>query len=274
MQVEGTALVTGASRGIGWAVALELAGRGFDVVATMRRPADGEALLKRARGLPGRVSVARLDVTDPRSIEIPDDLSVLVNNAGIEGPYLPVEAAPLPVWREIFETNLFGLIEVTQRALPVLRERGAGVICNVTSCSILVPMPLFAAYRASKAAVSALGESLRAEVAGLGIRIVEIQPGAIVTDMLEGSQRLPEASQVPAYRALAQRVFETRSGVGDQVTQPADAARAIVDAVLDDNAPLRNACDPMGAGLLSAWRASDDETMMSGMLSLFAGESS
>lgn len=269
MQVEGTALVTGASRGIGRALVIELAGRGFDVVATMRRPEDGEDLPERARGLAGRVSVARLDVTKPETIEVPNDLSVLVNNAGVEGPYLPVETAPLSLWREMFETNLFGLLEVTRRALPVLRRRGAGVVCNVTSSSILVPMPLFAAYRASKAAVSALGESLRAEVAAFGIRVVEIQPGAIGTDMLDGSLRMPEAFESPAYAELARRVFEARSGVGDQETPPEEAARAIADAVLDESAPLRNACDPMGAGLLSAWRASDDETMMSGVLSLF-----
>ncbi len=269
MQVNGTALVTGASLGLGRAVAVELASRGFDVLATMRSPADGEGLAEQASTLPGRVSVARLDVNDPGSIEIPDDLSVLVNNAGMEGPYLPVETASLSVWREIFETNLFGLIEVTQRALPVLRKRGSGVICNVTSCSILVPMPLFAAYRASKAAVSAMGESLRSEVGAFGIRVVEIQPGAIATDMLAASNRMPEATGAPGYAELAQRVFETRSGVGDAVTSPEEAARAIADAILDDHAPLRNPCDPMGAGLLAAWRDSDDETMMSGMLSLF-----
>ena len=274
MQVDGTALVTGASRGIGRALTLELAARGFDVVATMRRPADGEDLPKQARALPGRVSIARLDVTDPETIEIPDDLSLLVNNAGVEGPYLPVETASLSVWREIFETNLFGLIEMTRRALPVLRKRGGGVICNVTSCSILVPMPLFAAYRASKAAVSALGESLRSEVGAFGIRVVEIQPGAIATDMLAGSNRMPEAAASQGYAELAQRVFEARSGVGDAVTSPEDAARAIADAILDDRAPLRNPCDPMGEGLLSAWRASDDETMMSGMLSLFGASPS
>ena len=269
MQVNGSALVTGASRGIGRAVALELADRGFDVVATMRRPKDGDDLVEAARTLPGRLSVARLDVTDPETIEIPDDLSVLVNNAGVEGPYLPVETASMSQWREIFETNVFGLIETTRRALPVLRRRGRGVICNVTSCSILVPMPLFAAYRASKAAVSAIGESLRSEVGAFGIRIVEIQPGAIATDMLAGSDRLPEAAQSPDYAELAQQVFEARSGVGDAVTSPDEAARAIADAILDDQAPLRNACDPMGEALLSAWRGSDDETMMSGMLALF-----
>ena len=83
MQVNGTALVTGASRGLGRAVTVELASRGFDVLATMRSPADGEGLAEQARTLPGRVSVARLDVNDPGSIEIPDDLSVLVNNAGM-----------------------------------------------------------------------------------------------------------------------------------------------------------------------------------------------
>lgn len=267
MKASGTALVTGASRGIGRAVALELAARGFEVVATMRNAADGNSLLGDAPR--GKIRIEVLDVTRPETIRIPDSLRVLVNNAGVEGPYLPVEHAPMQLWREIFETNVFGLVEVTRRALPALRTH-QGVICNVTSCSILVPMPLFAAYRASKAAVSALGESLRAETQNLGVRVLEIQPGAIKTDMLTGSNREPEAGEFEAYRALAQTVHAMRQATKDQFETVERAAASIVDAILDDTAPLRHGPDPMGAGLLAAWRASDDESMMRAMLESIA----
>ncbi len=205
-----------------------------------------------------------------RWLRVPPGLRVLVNNAGLDAPYLPVEHAPLTMWRELFDTNLFGLIEVTRRAIPALREAGGGVICNVSSCSILVPMPFFAAYRASKAAVSALGESLRTEVRPFGIRVLEVQPGAIGTDMLAESERLPEAAEHADYRAMAERVHASRRAASGQVTSAEDAARAIGGAILDDASPLRVACDPMGAGLLETWRASSDEEMMSGMLAHFA----
>ena len=270
MKAEGIALVTGASRGIGRAVSLELARRGFEVVATMRRPEAGEGLPAEAEREGGRLRVEALDVNDPESIRIPDGIRVLVNNAGVEGPYLPVEHAPMSVWREMFETNFFGLLEVTRRALPKLRQSGGGVVCNLTTASLLVPMPFFAAYRASKAAVSALGESLRTELAPFGIRLVEVLPGAIDTDMFAGSKRPPEALGFEPYRPQAERVQATREPMRDVFTPSPVAAAAIVDSILDDQGPLRRSCDPMGAGLLTGWRQSSDEEAMQGMLNLFA----
>jgi len=113
------ALVTGASRGIGRAVALELAARGFDTVATMRDPAVGAGLAAEARG---RLRVERLDVTDLDSIDMPDGLRVIVNNAGTESDNLPLEVMPVDFWRTIFETNVMGLVAVTRAAIPKLRD--------------------------------------------------------------------------------------------------------------------------------------------------------
>ncbi len=258
--------MTGASRGLGRALALALAARGFDVVAAMRRPADGDALLRDAARAGLRVEVAELDVRRPEGFAMPDGLRVLVNNAALDGPYLPVEASPDEVWRRLFETNVFGLVATTRAAIPVLRRAGGGVICNVTSASLLFPMPLYAAYRASKAAVSALGESLRAELAGFGIRIVEVLPGPIDTDMLAASDRPPEALAHPAYRALGERAWAGRRGAAGSVTSAAAAAQAIADAIQDDAAPLRVACDPLGRSLLEGWRASSDEDWMRSLL--------
>lgn len=271
MKAEGTALVTGAGRGLGRAVALELARRGFEVVATLRAPERAASLVDDARRAGGALRVEELDVTRPETIRVPDGLRVLVNNAGIEGDWLPVEHAPLALWRELFETNLFGLVEVTRRAIPSLRAAGGGVICNVTSCSVLAPMPFFAAYRASKAAVGALGESLRTELAPFGIRVLEIQPGAIATDMLAGIAEPPAAAACEGYRAMARRVHEARAPTARAGTPPERAAAAVADAILADAGPLRRACDPMGAALLEAWRRSDDETAMRGVFELFSG---
>ena len=264
MKPDGVALVTGAGRGLGAAIALELAARGFDVVATLRRPEAAAGLPARATG--GSLRVEPLDVTRPETIRIPDGLRVLVNNAGVDAEYLPVEHAPLSLWREMFETNLFGLLEVTRRALPVLRAAGGGVVCNVTSASLFTAVPFYAAYRASKAAVSALGESLRTEVAGFGIRVVEIAPGPIDTEMLAASDRLPEAARHEGYEALAEWLLRGRRGAGAMTESPEAAAARVADAILDDDAPLRNACDPLGEGQLEAWRGSRDEDRLRAIL--------
>jgi NAD(P)-dependent dehydrogenase (short-subunit alcohol dehydrogenase family) len=258
----GAALVTGASRGLGRAIALELARRGFEVVAGAREPADAAELPAQAAAQGGRLRVARLDVNRPETLEIPDGLRVLVNNAGVDRAYLPVEHAPLSLWREMFETNLFGLVEVTRRAIPALRAAGGGVICNLTSCALFSPVPFFAAYRASKAAVAALGESLATELAPFGIRVLEVMPGPIDTPMLAGSERLPEAAQHPGYRALAEWQLRGRRGVAPFVTAPERAAAKVADAILDDSAPLRVACDPLGEAQLAAWRGNPEALLL------------
>lgn len=270
MEADGVALVTGAGRGLGRALARALARRGFEVVGTVRSDADAEALCTEAARDGLRLRPLALDVRRAEGFEPPDGLRVLVNNAAVDGPYLPVEHAPLELWRELFETNVFGLVEVTRRALPALRRAGGGVVCQVTSASLLFPMPLYAAYRASKAAVSALGESLRAELAPFGIRLLEVLPGPIATDMLAASDRPPEALAHPDYAALAERAHAGRRGVAGFVARAEDAAERIADAILDDDAPLRVACDPLGQGLLDGWRAAPDEEWLRRMLASFS----
>jgi len=121
MNPTGSALVTGASRGIGRAVAIELADRGFDTVATMRDPSAGDDL---PGATSGRLEVAVLDVTDHGTYELPGDLRVLVNNAGIDTDYLPVEHGDLEDWRKLFETNVLGTVGLTMAAIPTLRAAG------------------------------------------------------------------------------------------------------------------------------------------------------
>lgn len=265
MDAGGIAVVTGAGRGIGRGVALELARRGFETVATMRDPQTGASLLEEASGS-GSLRVERLDVTDPASVKLPAGLRVLVNNAGVEAEHPAFEDTPLAVWRRMYETNVFGLIDVTRQAIPRLRASGGGVLCNVTSSSILAPVPFYGPYRSSKAAVSAIGESLRAELAPFGIRVLEVMPGPIATDMFENSGRPPEAIRHPDYRPMAERYHAGRQGIEAMVTSVGDAARAIVDAILDDDAPLRVGCDPLAVGMLDAWRGQPDEAFQRSML--------
>ena len=273
MEASGIALVTGASRGIGRGVALELAARGFEVVATMRDPAAGADLAAEAAAAGGSLRVERRDVTDPDTLEVPDGLRVLVNNAGVEAPHPPFEDTPLELWRRMFETNVFGLVEVSRRAVPALRASGGGVLCNVTSSSIFAPVPFYAPYRSSKAAVSIIGESLRVELAPFGIRVLEIMPGPIDTDMLASSDRPAEAIDYPDYAPMAQRMYDGRvDNIAGMVTSTADAARLIADAVLDDAAPLRVGCDPLSIGMLDAWRQTSDEDLMGAMMAGWIGD--
>ena len=259
MEIGGSALVTGASRGIGRAVALELAARGFRTVATMRNEKAGKDLEEEADG---PLVVARLDVTDPASYDFPEDLRILVNNAGVDSAYLPVEHSDDDDWRALFETNVLGAVKVTSAAIPVLRANRPAVICNVTSSSILAPVPFYSAYRATKAALSSFGETLRVELAPFGIRVVEILPGPVDTDMFALSTGPQAASEFERYREMAEAARVLREENADPlVVPPAEAATRIVDAILEDGGPLRYGCDPLSIGFLDLWRQCDDETM-------------
>ena len=225
----------------------------------MRNPGQGADLPGETTG---RLTVRRLDVTDPTTYEIPGDLRVLVNNAGIDSDYLPVEHSDLDDWRRVFETNVVGLVGVTMAAIPTLRAHRPAVVCNVSSSSILASVPFYSTYRASKAAVSAFGDSLRVEVAPSGIRVVEVLPGPIDTDMFQLSKSEPVAARFARYRPMAELAARLRREMADpQVTPPADAAALIVEAILNDTGPMRYGCDPLSVGLLDLWRQSDDETM-------------
>ncbi|HVU74937.1 MAG TPA: SDR family NAD(P)-dependent oxidoreductase [Mycobacteriales bacterium] len=262
MEVRGSALVTGASRGIGKGVALELAKRGFDVLAGMRNPADGADL----HGVE-RVRLVRLDVTDPSTIEVPDDLTVVVNNAGADVDHSPVEHSDADGWRLMLETNVIGVLNVTKAALPVLRANAPSVVATVTSSSILMPVPFYAGYRASKAAASAVCDSLRMEVEGLGVRVLEVLPGPIDTDMwrAEVSSTSP-AAQHAVYRAMAERAIAARdAGAVPMLSTIEKAAVLIADAILADSGPMRVGCDPMGAALIETWRTTPDEHLYAGM---------
>jgi NAD(P)-dependent dehydrogenase (short-subunit alcohol dehydrogenase family) len=232
-----TVLISGASRGLGAALVREFRDAGYEVTAGVRRP-------------PG-AGECHLDLTALGDFAPPPGLGVLVNNAGVDTAYRAVEHLPLAAWREVFETNVFGLVELTQRCLPELRAN-RGVVVNITSASLAVGMPLYSAYRASKAAVAALGESLAAEVAAFGVRVIEVLPGPVATDMLAVSDREPEAAGDPGYEALAAEVWAGRRAIEDHIT-PADlAARRIVAAVEDPTVSGKVACDQLGADLTGA----------------------
>ena len=199
----------------------------------------------------GRLQVRRLDVTDPATFGLPDDLTVLVNNAGVDTDYLPVEHANIDDWRRMFETNVFGTVALTSTAIPTLRDNRPAVVCTITSSSIIAAVPFYSAYRASKAAASAFCDSLRVEVAPFGIRVVEIMPGPVDTDMFRLSAGDMDAARFPEYRELAGISSELRPRPRrPAVVEPAEAASAIVDAIVDSSGPMRYGCDPVSHELI------------------------
>jgi NADP-dependent 3-hydroxy acid dehydrogenase YdfG len=176
-----TAVVTGASSGIGAATAARLAADGFDVVVGARRMDRLEALASSigARALP-------LDVTDPASVDAfaaaLDRVDVLVNNAGGSFDAAAVAAADLDSWTRTYEVNVLGTVRVTKALLPALRASGSGDLVFVGSTAGLISYEGGASYTAAKHAVHTLAETLRLELNGEPVRVVEIAPGMVRTE--------------------------------------------------------------------------------------------
>jgi NAD(P)-dependent dehydrogenase (short-subunit alcohol dehydrogenase family) len=233
-----TILITGCSSGYGLDTAHHFHARGWNVIATMRTP--------RADLLPqsDRLRVLPLDVTDARSIaaalEAAGPIDVLVNNAGI-GLYGAFEATPMATVREVFETNTFGSMAMTQAVLPQFRARRAGLVVNVTSSAVLAPMPLVAAYTASKTAIEGFTASLAFELEAFGVRVKLVQPGYGPSTRFTSNGAARMAGLVPeAYAGFAQGVFASFTQ-NPGVTTGADVAEAVWQAVQDGSSRLRYA---------------------------------
>jgi NADP-dependent 3-hydroxy acid dehydrogenase YdfG len=175
------ALVTGASSGIGAATVRSLAAAGFDVVGAARR-------LERVEEVVGEVGgrAVRLDVTDPASVaevaETLPALSVLVNNAGGALGLEPVAGADEENWRQMYETNVMGVMRVTKALLPALERSGNGFVVVVGSVAGVEVYPGGAGYTAAKHAANAVTRSLRLELLGKPVRVSEVAPGMVETE--------------------------------------------------------------------------------------------
>jgi NADP-dependent 3-hydroxy acid dehydrogenase YdfG len=176
-----TAVVTGASSGIGEATVRSLAALGFQVVAAARRVERCEEV---AREVGGRA--LRLDVADPESVaelaESVPEVSVLVNNAGGALGLEPVAEADEDYWRQMYETNVMGVMRVTKALLPALERSGDGFVVVVGSVAGVEVYPGGAGYTAAKHAANAVTRTLRLELLGKSIRVSEVAPGMVETE--------------------------------------------------------------------------------------------
>lgn len=168
---------------MGASAARELARQGFHVLAGVRRDRDADAI--RSTGIePVILDITKSEQVEALAARIADDprpLHALVNNAGIQ-VNAPVEALPMTEWRRVFEVNLFGHIAVTQALLPALL-RSKGRVINISSVGGKFAMATYGAYAGAKFALEAVSDSLRREVAPLGVQVVVVEPGGVRTEM-------------------------------------------------------------------------------------------
>ena len=248
------ALVTGTSTGIGRATVLKLAAEGFYVFAGVRRSADGDSLLVEfgqktaaTKDTKARIVPLILDVADSASVQAAIEqarsqsgtagLWGLVNNAGIAVGG-PIESVTMAVWRQQFDTNLFGWIELIQGALPLLRQgvlvhgTNAPRIVLVSSIGGRVAQPFLAPYTCSKWATTALGDSLRLELRRQGIGVTVVEPGAIATAIWgKGKTSLAEFGPDHPARAIYGQELEGLEQVVNTVAAGAIPTEVAADAI-------------------------------------------
>jgi len=236
-----TVLITGSSSGYGLETARYFHSQGWSVIAPMRTP--------RPDVLPEseRLRILPLDVTNPESIqaalEASGPIDVLVNNAGI-GAIGAFEATPMTTTRELFDTNTFAVMAITQAVLPQFRERRSGVLVNVTSSVVLARMPLVAIYAASKTAIEGFTASLALELEEFNVRVKLVEPGYGPSTNFTSNGRSRMNGQIPQdYAPFAQRVlaeFQNQT----TVTHESDVAEAVWRAANDTTGQLRFPAGP------------------------------
>ncbi len=238
----GAVLVTGASSGIGAAIARELARRGVVVFGTIRRPQDAAGLAKLG------ATPVTMDVTDAAAIAAARaevertlagrPLSGLVNNAGIPVAG-PLELLPLAELRRILEVNVVGVVAVTQAFLPLLKQ-AHGRIVNISSVSGRAALPFMGPYAASKFALEGLSDSLRRELLPFGVDVIVVQPGSVQSKIWDKV----EAMDLSPYRATpygpALERFRDQALRGARRAPSADGvARAVAKALAARRPPTR-----------------------------------
>ncbi len=245
-----TVLITGCSSGFGVEIARTFLDRpDWTVVATMRTPQEDV--------LPAsdRLRVLPLDVTDAKSIRHAIDaagsIDVLVNNAGI-GYMNALEGTSMDAVRDVFETNVFGTMAMTQAVLPQFRERKSGVIVNVSSSVTLLPLPLLSVYTASKAAMNAFSEVLALELEQFDVRVRVVLPGrAPSTAFGHNARSRMQAGFPEPYAKYAQTAFTNLQREGP-VTHASDVVEAVWRAATDPTCPIRLAAGADAVALMTA----------------------
>jgi NAD(P)-dependent dehydrogenase (short-subunit alcohol dehydrogenase family) len=253
-----SAVITGASRGLGLASAVQLYARGWRVVGAMRSPDAGLERLRAATGAAAddpRLVGVRLDLDDPSSIvaaakaieEAVGAPDALVHNAGIAAVGC-VEELPFAVWEQLFRTNLFGAVRLTQQLLPSMRAAGRGRIVVISSQGGIRGMPSISAYSAAKAALERWAEALAEEVAPFGLNVTILVAGMFGTDILTEQTPHHGDPSGPYARHYA-GIDRTGRSMIRFAQPPARFARRLARA-LDETAPFARHAVGLDARLL------------------------
>ncbi len=264
-----TVMITGASSGIGRAVAERFADHGWNVVAAMRTTGAAGALADRAN-----VLVTRLDVLDLDSIDLAvaaardrfGDLDVLVNNAGYAA-FGAVEATSIEAIRRQFDTNVIGLLAVTKAVLPAMRQAGSGTVVNISSPAGKIGFPLGTLYCGSKHAVEGISEAMSYELALIGVKVKLIEPGAIRTDFATRSLDLTIDDALTEYAPLSSATAASFAAIDDTASPPELVARVVLDAVTDGTDRLRYTAGDDAAEMIGGRAAAGDEQFVAQMRS-------
>ena len=260
------AVVTGTSTGIGFATSLRLARQGYRVFAGMRNLAKAEPLRAAAAEARLPIDVIPLDVTSTASVRQAFEtvsghgpVDVLVNNAGIGGAS-PLELTPEDEHHRMFETNYFGAIRCIQAVLPSMRERRRGAIVNVTSATGIIATPNQIAYSASKWALECAGEALAHEVRRFGIRVVNIEPGVVMTAIFENAAEATRYDKTSPYQPIMRRNGKLFAAGFRDPAQPDEVAEAVVAAITSKEYRLRWPVGKDARGLSQGRARISDET--------------
>jgi NAD(P)-dependent dehydrogenase (short-subunit alcohol dehydrogenase family) len=259
-----TVLITGCSSGLGRSAAKHFAAQGWNVVATMRKPDP-----RLADGYPDRILVETLDVSDLASIHAAVQAGVrrfggfdaVVNNAGITMVSI-FETTPGNAIRRIFETNLFGMMNVIQATLPQLRQRGSGTIVNISSGVGIAAVPLLSLYVASKQAVEGLSESLAYELESQNIRVKLVESGAIrTTNFTSSGMSASQEAPVPeSYKGYFDHALQSMMNYPFPSTEEQSVVGTVYRAATDLSPRLRY---PVGPDVEEyarlRWSTSEDE---------------
>jgi NAD(P)-dependent dehydrogenase (short-subunit alcohol dehydrogenase family) len=239
------AVVTGTSSGIGLATTLELARSGYRVFAGMRNLAKADALQETVDAEQLPVELIALDVTSDESVAeafarvaAAGPVDVLVNNAGI-GAATPLELTPDDEHRMIFETNYFGAVRCVKTLLPMMRERERGTIVNITSITGRYAVPNQIAYSASKWALECLGEALAGELYRFGVRVVNIEPGVIMTKIFENSEEATRYDKTSPYQPIMRRNGKFYMAGFQRGTSPEAVAKIVLESITSETYKLR-----------------------------------
>ncbi|MCR9262426.1 MAG: SDR family oxidoreductase [Pseudomonadaceae bacterium] len=252
------AVVTGTSTGIGLSVSVHLAKNGYQVFAGMRNLAKADALqdIAKAQDLP--IEIVQLDICDAQSVESAfadilarGNVDVLINNAGIGGAS-PLELTPEDEHKQMFETNYFGAVRCIQAVLPAMRERGTGCIVNITSAVGLIATPNQIAYSASKWALECLGEALAHEVFRFGVRVVNVEPGVIMTNIFENSAEQTRYDKTSPYQPTMRRNGKMFAAGFARAVPPELVSETILEAIETQDYKLRWPVGPDAQGFMDA----------------------